>query len=157
MNAKNIEKDKIKEQYRQLCDPGEDSQKSLSRLEAIIDILRVECPWDKVQTHESLRPGMIEEAYETVEAINNNDKENLREELGDVLLQVVFHSHLADEENSFNLTDVINEECEKMIRRHPHVFCRKKEIITQNLLTKSLKNGKISKSKRGEKRKLLLS
>ena len=65
---------------------------------------------------------MIEEAYEVVEAIDNKDRDNLREELGDVLLQVVFHSNLSEENGNFDLTDVINDECEKMIRRHPHVF-----------------------------------
>ena len=64
---------------------------------------------------------MLEEAYETVDAINNQDVVNLREELGDVLLQVVFHSILGEEANNFDFKDVINEECEKMIRRHPHV------------------------------------
>ena len=78
--------------------------------------------WDRVQTHESLRGCMIEEAYEVVEAIDCKDDENLKEELGDVLLQVVFHATLAEEEKQFDLCDVINEECEKMIRRHPHVF-----------------------------------
>ena len=65
---------------------------------------------------------MLEEAYEAVEAIDNKDSENLKEELGDVLLQTVFHSQLAGEKNDFDILDVINEECEKMIRRHPHVF-----------------------------------
>ena len=65
---------------------------------------------------------MIEEAYESIEAIDNNDFINLREELGDVLLQVVFHADLAHEESYFDLKDVINDECEKMIRRHPHIF-----------------------------------
>ena len=80
-----------------------------------------------MQTHESLRPGMLEEAYEVVDAINNHDLENLREELGDVLLQVVFHAHIEEENQNFDLTDVINEECEKMIRRHPHVFLEESE------------------------------
>ena len=84
--------------------------------------MRQECPWDKVQTHESLIPGMLEESYEVVEAINNKDKENLREELGDVLLQVVFHALIEEENENFCITDVMNDECEKMIRRHPHVF-----------------------------------
>jgi tetrapyrrole methylase family protein/MazG family protein len=65
---------------------------------------------------------MIEEAYESVEAINNKDDDNLCEELGDVMLQVIFHSSLAEEENKFTLIDVINGECDKMIRRHPHIF-----------------------------------
>ena len=82
----------------------------------------MECPWDREQTHESIRTCMLEEAYEVVDAINNHDDANLREELGDVLLQVLFHSSLARESGRFELKDVINEECDKMIRRHPHVF-----------------------------------
>ncbi len=112
----------IKEEYLYLTKTAEGSACAIERLAKIVALLRRECPWDKVQTHESLRQGMIEEAYETVEAINNKDMANLREELGDVLLQVVFHAQLAREAAKFDLTDVINEECEKMIRRHPHVF-----------------------------------
>ena len=80
------------------------------------------CPWDQKQTHESLRRYFIEETYEVVDAIDNKDMPNLREELGDVLLQVVFHSQLAEEAGHFTLQDVINDITEKMIRRHPHVF-----------------------------------
>ena len=117
----------MKEQYRGLAETAKDKQEAIERLAEIIGILRKECPWDKVQTHESLRPGMLEEAYEVVDAINNHDLENLREELGDVLLQVVFHAHIEEENQNFDLTDVINEECEKMIRRHPHVFLEESE------------------------------
>lgn len=90
----------------------------------IIKQLRGEdgCPWDRVQTHESLREPMIEEAYEAVDAINKGDMENLKEELGDVLMQVIFHAELAEEEGLFTLSDVIGGICEKMERRHPHVF-----------------------------------
>ena len=90
----------------------------------IVDALRSEqgCPWDKAQTHESLRSCMVEEAYEAVSAINRRDEENLCEELGDVLLQVVLHSRIAQEEGSFTLDDVVQGISEKMIRRHPHVF-----------------------------------
>ena len=80
------------------------------------------CPWDQKQTHESLRRYFIEETYEVVDAIDNKDMPNLREELGDVLLQVVFHSQLAEEAGYFTLQDVINDVAEKMIRRHPRVF-----------------------------------
>lgn len=79
-------------------------------------------PWDQKQTHESLRRYFIEETYEVVDAIDNKDMDNLREELGDVLLQVVFHSQLAEEAGHFTLQDVIHDVTEKMIRRHPHVF-----------------------------------
>ena len=115
----------MKQEYMHLIDSAKTSEEAIARLKEIIAILRVECPWDKKQTHETLRACMIEEAYEVVEAININNDENLEEELGDVILQVVFHSNLAEESGKFDLTDVINKECEKMIRRHPHVFLNK--------------------------------
>ena len=108
--------------YEPLFHSAESEANAIERLANIVRILRRECPWDKVQTHESLKRCMIEEAYEAVDAIDNNDFINLREELGDVLLQVVFHADLACEESHFDLKDVINDECEKMIRRHPHIF-----------------------------------
>lgn len=94
----------------------------------IIRVLRSEngCPWDREQTHQSLRPCMMEEAAEVVAAIRIYEKtggwENLREELGDVLLQVVMHACIAQEEGLFTMEDVVNEVAEKMVRRHPHVF-----------------------------------
>jgi len=80
------------------------------------------CPWDREQTHDSLKTCLIEECYETIEAINNVDKENLCEELGDILLQVALHSVIAEEMKEFTIDQVIEAETEKMIRRHPHVF-----------------------------------
>ena len=80
------------------------------------------CPWDREQTHESLRPYLLEECYETIEAINNNDMASLREELGDVLLQVVFHSKLAEKAGAFTIDDVISEVSHKLVSRHTHVF-----------------------------------
>jgi tetrapyrrole methylase family protein/MazG family protein len=80
------------------------------------------CPWDREQTHESLKPCLLEECYETWEAIDRKDNENLCEELGDVLLQVALHSAIAEEQKEFSIGDVITKEAEKMIRRHPHVF-----------------------------------
>lgn len=94
----------------------------------IIETLRSEngCPWDREQTHESLRPCMMEEAAELVAAIRilkkTGDPENLAEELGDVLLQVVMHAQIAAEEGLFTMEDVVNRISEKMVRRHPHVF-----------------------------------
>ena len=97
---------------------------TLEDLVRIIQALRGEngCPWDKVQTHESLRQDMLEEAYEAVDAINKNDMDNLCEELGDVLMQVVFHAEIEAQRGGFTLEDVIRGICEKMIYRHPHVF-----------------------------------
>jgi MazG family protein len=80
------------------------------------------CPWDREQTHESLKPMLLEEAYEVIEAIDDGNDEEFVGELGDLLLQVVFHADLAREENRFTLADVIKRISAKMIRRHPHVF-----------------------------------
>lgn len=80
------------------------------------------CPWDIKQTHESLKKCLVEESDEVMEAIDNKDDENLCEELGDLLLQVVMHAQIATEENRFTISDVIQGVCKKMIRRHPHVF-----------------------------------
>lgn len=80
------------------------------------------CPWDRVQTHESIRNNFIEETYEVIEAIDNKDDKLLKEELGDVLLQVVFHAELAQEDNAFCIDDVVSDICHKLVVRHPHVF-----------------------------------
>lgn len=112
----------MKKEYEALYDAKNNEAEALSRLVEIVKILRKECPWDRAQTHETLTKCMLEEAYEAVDAILEQDIANLREELGDVLLQVVFHSNLSENEGHFTLTDVINEECDKMIRRHPHIF-----------------------------------
>ena len=90
----------------------------------IMKYLRSEkgCSWDRKQTHESLRGTVLEESYEVIEAINNKDIDNLKEELGDLLLQVVFHSEIAEEEHNFSINNVISSLCTKLIRRHPHIF-----------------------------------
>src|ERR1051325_6577880 len=80
------------------------------------------CPWDREQTHQSLKSMLLEEAYEVVEAIDEGDDEEFKGDLGDLLLQVVFHSQIATEENRFTVADVIERIASKMIRRHPHVF-----------------------------------
>lgn len=90
----------------------------------IVTVLRsnVGCPWDKEQTHKSLRRDFIEETYEVIEAIDTEDPKLLREELGDVMLQVVFHADIEHEEGRFDINDVANDICVKLIHRHPHVF-----------------------------------
>lgn len=90
----------------------------------IVEILRSPdgCPWDREQDHKSIRRDFLEETYEVIEAINKNDHDGLLEELGDVLLQVVFHAQIEREKNSFDLNDVADGVCKKMIERHPHVF-----------------------------------
>ncbi len=80
------------------------------------------CPWDREQTHESLVPGLLEEAYEVADAIRLRDDGNLREELGDLLLQAVMHAQIASEEKRFTITEVAREIADKLVRRHPHVF-----------------------------------
>ena len=80
------------------------------------------CPWDRVQTHQSIRANMLEEAYEAADAIDRMDMDNLKEELGDVLLQVVFHASMAQEAGQFTFDDVVDGVCKKLVYRHPHVF-----------------------------------
>lgn len=96
----------------------------ISDLIEIVKILRSEngCPWDKVQTHESIRSDLIEETYEVCEGIDKNSPEMLREELGDLLLQIVFHTQIESEKDNFFFGDVCDDICKKLIERHPHVF-----------------------------------
>lgn len=95
---------------------------SFQDLVELVAILRRECPWDREQTHESVKGHLIEEAYEVVEAIESGDIDELRKELGDVLLHVLFHAQMESEVGSFTISDVIRSLSEKLIRRHPHVF-----------------------------------
>lgn len=94
----------------------------MQRVLDIMDRLRVECPWDREQTFESLRNNTIEETYELADAIADRNMDNIKEELGDLLLHVVFYSKLGDEEKAFDFADVANGLCDKLIYRHPHVF-----------------------------------
>ena len=96
----------------------------INDLREIMKELRSEhgCPWDKVQTHESIRRDVLEEAHEVADAIDSGDKELLKEELGDLLLQVVFHSEIESEHGSFSFDDVCDGICKKLVYRHPHVF-----------------------------------
>ena len=92
------------------------------RLVTIMDELRENCPWDKKQTINTLRQLTIEETYELADAIDNNDWAGIKEELGDMLLHIVFYAKIATEKGAFTLNEVINEICEKLIRRHPHIY-----------------------------------
>ena len=96
----------------------------MEELQQILDTLLGEngCPWDKKQTHESMKPYLLEEAGEVIDAIDTEDMRALQEELGDVLLQVVFHAKLAEKAGHFNFSDVLRGLCEKLVRRHSHVF-----------------------------------
>ena len=93
-----------------------------ARLLEVMDTLRRECPWDREQTFDSLRNNTIEETYELVDAITDHNLEGIKEELGDLLLHVVFYSKLGDEEGAFDYADVANGVCDKLIYRHPHVY-----------------------------------
>lgn len=119
----------------------------------VITVLRGEggCPWDREQDHHSIRTGMIEECYEVVEAIDRDDPVLLREELGDVLLQIVFHADIEKDEGRFSIDDVAHDECIKMIHRHPHVFGQVKADTSEQVL----QNWEIIKSE--EKQRVSLS
>ena len=103
----------------------------------LVEVLRGEggCPWDMEQTHKSIRNDFIEETYEVIEAIDTDNAELLREELGDVMLQVVFHAQIERENGVFNLEDVSDEVCRKLIHRHPHVFGTVKVESTDQVLS----------------------
>ena len=109
----------------------------LEKLVDIIAVLRSEngCPWDREQTHKTLRPNMLEEAYEAVDAIDDGDILNLREELGDVLLQVVLHAQIAKDNGEFDIEDVAKELSTKLIHRHPHVFGSAKVNSADDVVT----------------------
>lgn len=100
--------------------------KDFDRLVKVIATLRKKCPWDKEQTHETLKPYMVEEVYEAIEAIDSGDRQKLCEELGDMLLHIVMHAEMAREEKAFDINDVAKMIADKMVRRHPHVFGEKK-------------------------------
>lgn len=109
-------------------------------IEDLLDIMRIlrapgGCPWDAEQDHESIKKNFIEETYEVVEAINKNDNELLKEELGDVLLQVVFHAAMEEEKDVFDFSDVADGICKKLIERHPHVFGNISVENTDEVLT----------------------
>ena len=100
-----------------------------NKLVSIMNELREKCPWDKKQTIHSLRSMTIEETFELTDAIDNNNWQSIKEELGDLLLHIVFYSRLANEQNEFAINDVINSLCEKLITRHPHIYG---EVIVNN-------------------------
>ena len=95
---------------------------AFERLLDVMDELRAKCPWDSKQTFQSIRPNTIEETYELCDALAKNDLPNIKKELGDVLLHIVFYSKIASETNDFDIADVCNTLCDKLIFRHPHVF-----------------------------------
>jgi tetrapyrrole methylase family protein / MazG family protein len=124
----------------------------IQELLAIMDKLRSEkgCPWDKEQTRASLKPYLIEEAYELYEAIEENDPEKIKEELGDLLFQIVFQCRIAKEKAEFEISDVIEAIGKKMVTRHPHVFgeteCRTPEEVVQQWEVLKKREGKLRES-----------
>ena len=118
----------------------------------IMEILRSEngCPWDKEQTHDSIRNNFLEEVYEVVDAIDRDDKTDLKEELGDVLLQVLFHAQIASEEGRFTMKEVVDGLAKKMVRRHPHVFGDVPAAVSPE---EGLANWKAMKEKEKEEKK----
>jgi len=125
---------------------------AFKKLTEIVDTLMGEngCPWDKVQTRESLKPYLVEEAYETLEALDNNNPEEIKEELGDLLYQVLFHAKISENKNEFNITDVVESISHKMVHRHPHVFKKEnletpEEVVTQWEEIKSKEKGKANR------------
>lgn len=126
----------------------EDKLQAFGRLLDIMDDLRAKCPWDMKQTLETLRPLTIEETYELGDAILDNDLEEVRKELGDIMLHMVFYAKIGSEKNAFDIADVLNGICEKLISRHPHIYGDVKvadeEDVKANWEKLKLKEGKKS-------------
>lgn len=122
--------------------------KSLQRLRSIMDELREQCPWDKKQTIHTLRPQTIEEIYELSDALNTEDWKGIKEELGDLLLHIVFYSKIGCEQGQFTLDDVIEGVCNKLVNRHPHIYgdvkLEDEEAVKQNWEKIKQKEGKKS-------------
>lgn len=126
----------------------EEKLKAFERLLNIMDDLREKCPWDKKQTIESLRHLTIEETYELADAITNNNLDELKGEIGDLLLHMVFYAKIADEKKAFNIADVLNAICDKLVHRHPHIYgdvkVQDEEEVKANWEKLKLKEGKES-------------
>ncbi|HHJ50671.1 MAG TPA: nucleoside triphosphate pyrophosphohydrolase, partial [Phaeodactylibacter sp.] len=105
----------MKEKYRAKAE-------AFARLLEIMDTLREQCPWDRKQTFQSLRNLTIEETYELADALLEENMEDIREELGDLMLHLVFYARIGEEKGAFDVADLIHRECEKLIRRHPHIY-----------------------------------
>jgi len=106
----------------------------------IMSAIREKCPWDAKQTHNSLKRYMVEEVYEALDAIDQNDADHLKKELGDLLLQIVFHSQIASEKNEFEFKDVVKTISDKMVERHPHVFLSDKKVSAKHVMDNWEKN-----------------
>jgi XTP/dITP diphosphohydrolase len=139
--VKNIRAMNIPEKYQAAAE-------AFARLMEIMDELREKCPWDKKQTLQSLRMLTIEETYELADAILENDLEGIKEEIGDIMLHMVFYAKIADEKNAFNIGDAMHEVCDKLIERHPHIYgdviVADEEEVKRNWEKIKLKSGKKS-------------
>jgi len=126
----------------------EEKLKAFERLLNIMDDLREKCPWDRKQTNETLRNLSIEEVYELSDAILNKDNKGIKEEIGDLFLHLVFYSKIGEEQNEFNVADVLNGVCEKLVHRHPHIYGDVKadteDEVLRNWEKLKLKEGKKS-------------
>ena len=100
----------------------EEKLEAFGRLLDVLETLRMKCPWDRKQTNESLRPNTIEETYELCDALMKDDTINICKELGDVIMHVCFYAMIGQEKEQFDIADVLNKECDKLIFRHPHVY-----------------------------------
>ncbi len=121
---------------------------AFQRLLGIMDDLRAKCPWDRKQTMESLRNLTIEETYELADAITDQDLQEIKEEIGDIMLHMVFYAKIADEKGAFDVSDAINAVCDKLVKRHPHIYgdivVKDEEEVKQNWEKIKLKSGKKS-------------
>jgi MazG family protein len=134
----------------------------IEKLERLVEKLRGEggCPWDKEQTRETLKPMLIEEAYEVLDALDSGDAAELKDELGDLLFQVVFHAQVSREKKEFDLADVVDRSYEKMVRRHPHIFGEADLKTAEDVLKnwediKAAEKGVLSSSRPDAERSLL--
>ena len=129
---------------------------SLSKLIKITETLMGEdgCPWDKVQTRESLKPYLVEETYEVLDALDANDPEKIKDELGDLLYQILFHSKISSLKGEFNFRDVIDNLSEKMVRRHPHVF-KEGELNTPDQVVKQWEEIKRNEKNQANQKSIL--
>lgn len=131
----------------------EEQLKAFGRLLEVMDTLREKCPWDRKQTNESLRPNTIEETYELCDALLKNDTANICKELGDVLLHIVFYAKIGSEQGAFDIADVCNKLCDKLIYRHPHVYGN----VSVNGTEQVLQNWEQLKTKEKDGNKTVLS
>ena len=131
----------------------EEQLKAFGRLLEVMDTLREKCPWDRKQTNESLLPNTIEETYELCDALLKNDTANICKELGDVLLHIVFYAKIGSEQGAFDIADVCNKLCDKLIYRHPHVY----GDVSVNGTEQVLQNWEQLKTKEKDGNKTVLS